>query len=293
MKEFLKGLVDMHIHGTPSGAPRIETWDYLGEMEQAGYRAIGLKEHFTPTVGAAYMINHCPAGCSVTVTGSLVLNNACGGFSLAAVDAACALDARMIILPTVSAANHLAYLKTVSGFGGGSLAVPEQPLTVLTGENMLRPEVAAILDYLGARGDITLSMGHISPKEIDVLLPAALAAGVRKVVVEHPYFIINATPEQVARWAALGAFINFTCSSLEGIGKNGRVSRDILCRTLETVPEDRLVISSDFGQPYNGSPVEGMRKMLEVLVRELGVPEKRVMDMTHGIPAYLLGLEAL
>lgn len=41
-----------------------------------------------------------------------------------------------------------------------------------------------------------------------------------------------------------------------------------------------------------GSPVEGMRKMLEVLVRELGVPEKRVMDMTHGIPAYLLGLGA-
>lgn len=290
MKTFLKGLVDMHIHGTPSAAPRIETWDYLMEMEQAGYRAIGLKEHFTPTAGPAYMINHCPDRLHIEVTGSLVLNNACGGFSLAAVDAACILDARMIIMPTVSAANHIAYLKTVSGFGGGSLSVPETPLTILDKSGSLKPEVTNILDYLKDRPAVALSTGHLSPAEIDALLPAALSAGIEKVVIEHPYFIIGATTGQVERWASLGAYINFTCSSLEGLGKNGRVPRQILEQTLKIVPEDHLVISTDFGQPYNGSPVEGMTRMLEILLQELHVPEKQVMQMTHEIPAYLLGL---
>lgn len=290
MNDFLKGLVDMHIHGTPSAAPRMETWEYLLEMEKAGYRAIGLKEHFTPTVGAAYMINHGPNRLHVKVTGSLVLNNACGGLNLAAVDAACTLGAPMIILPTVSSAHHIAYRKTVSSFGGGSLSVPEKPLEILDADGALLPEMSAILDYLGTRPEVTLSMGHISPREIQVLLPAALAAGLKKIVVEHPYFIIRATTEQVESWARLGAHINFTCSSLKGIGKNGQVPIEILKRTLEIVPEDRLVISTDYGQPYNGSPVEGMTRMLNLLLQDLHVPEKRIMKMTHEIPAYLLAL---
>lgn len=291
MRELLKGLVDMHIHGSPSLAPRIETWEYLQEMDQVGYRAIGFKEHFTPTVSAAYMINHCPCRLQVRVIGSLVLNNACGGFNLPAVDAACALGAKMIIMPTVSAENHASYLKTVTSFGGGHLSVSDNPVRILEQDGSLRKDVRQILTYLKAKPDVALSTGHISPEEIDVLLSEAQKAGIKKVVIEHPYFIVNASIGQVARWAEQGAYINFTCSSLEGNGKNGHVPLHILEKTLEIVPEGQMVISTDYGQPYNGSPVEGMLKMIRTLIKDLKVPESQVLKMTHETPGYLLGLD--
>lgn len=291
MEGFLNGLVDMHIHGTPSVAPRIETWEYLQEMDRAGYRAVGLKEHFIATTGFAWLINHSPAGIRTEVVGSLVLNNACGGLNVAAVAAAWAMGARVLYFPTVSAGNHCEYLKTASRFGGGSLTLPEQPIKVLKEDGTLTEKAASIVEFVKNKPELTLSMGHLGADEIDVLLPYALSAGVEKVVVDHPYFIIGASVAQVKRWSGLGAYINFTCSSLEGIGKNGRVPLELLGETLKAVPGDRLLVSTDFGQPYNGSPVEGMRRMIEILLKELKVPEKRVMDMTHRIPARLLSLE--
>lgn len=290
MRELLKGLVDMHIHGSPSIAPRMETWEYLQEMDEAGYRAIGFKEHFLPTTGAAYLFQHCPRRLQTEVIGSLVLNNAVGGFNIMAVDAACRMGARMIFMPTVSAQNHCEYLKHVKKFGGGSLSIPEKPMTVLNEKGFLRQDVIAILDYLGQKANITLSMGHLSPPEIDVLLPAAFSRGIKKIVIDHPYFILNASTKQVEDWGKQGVFINFTCSSLQGNGKNGQVPLKILEKTLEIVPEDQMVISSDYGQPYNGSPVKGMERMLETLIKDLKIPEQQVIKMTHETPAYLLAV---
>ena len=43
----------------------------------------------------------------------------------------------------------------------------------------------------------------------------ATAVGIKKLVADHPYFIIGAGIKQVERWEEKGAFINFTCSSLK------------------------------------------------------------------------------
>lgn len=292
MRGFLNGLVDIHIHGTPSAAPRIETWEFLKEMDEAGYRAIGLKEHFIPTTGAGYVFNNSPFRAKVEIVSSLVLNNAVGGLNLMAVDAACIMGAKVIYLPTVSAKNHCEFLKNASSFGGGKLSVSEKPIEIITRNGFLTEEVIAIVNYLKARPDITLSMGHLSSTEIDVLLPYAFSEGIKKVVVDHPYFIIGASINQVESWARQGAYINFTCSSLAGNGKNGHVPLAVLDRTLEIVPANRLVISTDYGQPYNGSPVVGMLKMLETLIKDLKVSEGRVMDMTHKLPGHLLSLNS-
>lgn len=290
MRELLKGLVDMHVHGSPSIAPRVETWDFLREMNEAGYKAICLKEHFIPTTGIAYTINNSRPSLKTQVIGSVVLNNALGGLNVSALDCAALLGARQVFLPTVSAKNHCDFLKTVKSFGGGGLSVPEKPIYMFRDDYGLTDEICSVIDYLAKHPELTLSMGHISAQEISVLLPYALEAGVEKVVIDHPYFILGASIDDVSRWSKLGAYINFTCSSLEGIGKNGHVPLETLERTLAEVPEDRLVISTDFGQPYNGSPVEGMYRMIEILINDLKVPERRVMDMTHALPSKLLGL---
>lgn len=290
MFELLNGLVDLHLHGSPSIAPRVETWDFLREMDQAGYKAFCLKEHFIPTTGIAYMVNTAPCASKTKVISSVVLNNALGGLNLTALDAAVAMGARQVFMPTVSAKNHCDYLKTVSKFGGGKLSVPENPIRILSNNGELVPEVLPIIDYLSRKPDLLFSMGHLSPDEIDALLPYALSKGVRKIIVDHPYFILNASIEDVKRWAAMGAYINFTASSLEGLGGNGHVPMAMLEQTLDVVPADRLVVSTDFGQPYNGSPVDGMYRMLRTLIHDLNVPESRVMAMTHTTPSMLLNI---
>jgi len=180
MRELLNGLVDMHIHGSPAVAPRMETWEFLREMDEAGYRGIGLKEHFIPTTGLASLINRSPCGIHTEVAGSLVLNNACGGLNLTVVDAAWAMGAKVIYLPTVSAKNHCDYLKTVSNFGGGSLTIPEKPIRILKEDGSLTDAVYPIVDYLKDRPELVLSMGHLSAEEIDVFLPFALSQGIKK-----------------------------------------------------------------------------------------------------------------
>ena len=290
MRELLKGLIDMHLHGSPSIAPRVETWDFLREMDEAGYKAVCIKEHFIPTTGLAYMINKAPCAPKTQVIGSVVFNNALGGLNLMALDAAVALGAKQIFMPTASAQHHLDYLKTVTKFNGGSLTVPEKPIKVIDSNGELIPEVLPIVAYMAERPDLLLSMGHLSPEEIDVLLPYAISQGVKKIVVDHPYFIIGASVQQVKKWAEMGAYINFTCSSLKGLGGNGHVPINVLEETLDVVSDDQMLITTDFGQPYNGSPVEGMYKMICTLINDLHVSEQRVMKMTHSIPTMLLGL---
>ncbi|MGE4353730.1 MAG: DUF6282 family protein [Oscillospiraceae bacterium] len=290
MRELLDGLVDLHIHGSPSIVPRIETWKFLKEMDEAGYRAVCLKDHFIPTTGIAYTINHSENAPTTKVLSSVVLNNALGGLNVLALDAAVTLGARQVFMPTVSAKNHCEYLKTVTSFGGGGLAMPEKPIYILDKTGRLKPEVFPVVEYMKKHPELLFSMGHLSSEEIDVLLEYALSCGLTKIVVDHPYFIIGASVAQVKRWSRMGAYINFTCSSLEGLGKNGHVPIDVLKETLDVVPDERLLISTDFGQPYNGSPVAGMSRMIHVLLDDLKIPESRVIAMTHSLPAMLLGL---
>ncbi len=290
MRALLHGLIDMHVHGSPSIAPRVETWGFLKEMDDAGYRACCLKEHFIPTTGIAYIVKHAPCAPKTELMSSVVLNNSLGGLNITAVDTALALGARQVFMPTVSAANHLEYLKTVTKFGGGKLSLPERPICLLGVDGQLTSEAKAVADFMTAHKDVVLSMGHVSPAEIDAFLGYAVSLGLTKLIVDHPYFILGAAIEDVKRWAGMGVYINFTASSLEGIGGNGHVPVSILKRTLEEVPSDHLVITTDFGQPYNGSPVEGMYRMISFMVKELKVSEETVHLMTHETPAYLLGL---
>lgn len=290
MRELLKGLVDMHLHGSPSVAPRIETWDFLREMDEAGYRAVCLKEHFIPTTGIAYIMNKAPCTPKTQVLGAVVLNNPLGGLNVFVLDSAVAFGAKQVFMPTVSAQNHCDFLKTVTRFGGGSLTIPEKPIRIIDNEGKLIPEVLPVIDYMKKHTELLFSMGHLGPDEIDALLPYAIRQGVKKVVIDHPYFIIGATVDQVKRWSDMGAYINFTCSSLAGLGGNGHVPISVLEETLDVVPSDRMIISTDYGQPYNGSPVEGMYRMICTLIKDLHVSEQRVMDMTHSIPSMLLGI---
>jgi len=48
-------------------------------------------------------------------------------------------------------------------------------------------------------------------------------------------------------------------------------------------------MATDFGQPYNPNPVDGMRQFIKVMMA-LGMSEQEVDIMTRKNPARLLGI---
>ena len=72
----MNGVVDLHLHGMPSLVQRMNPWDYVMEMDAAGYRACVLQDHSGSTAGLAYAIEHAPVRHTIQVFGTLVMNAA-------------------------------------------------------------------------------------------------------------------------------------------------------------------------------------------------------------------------
>jgi len=60
--------------------------------------------------------------------------------------------------------------------------------------------------------------------------------------------------------------------------------------TIHRMGAEHCVLSTDLGQVYNPSPVQGMR-MFIVNLLQLGISEKEIDLMTRKNPAMLLGLD--
>ncbi|MGH8021407.1 MAG: DUF6282 family protein, partial [Opitutaceae bacterium] len=168
---LLKGVIDLHVHTMPDVRPR--RFDDVQQAKLAravGATAIVLKSHQFPTVDRAYHTQaHVP---EVRVSGGLVLNIAVGGINPAAVRVACHQGARLIWMPTLDARNH----RQREGWNDGIDVVVDGRLV---------PAAREVLRIV-ADHDVALATGHLSPEEIRVVIEEASAAGVRRLIVNHP-----------------------------------------------------------------------------------------------------------
>jgi hypothetical protein len=112
----------------------------------------------------------------VEVFGSITLNRSVGGINPFAVDYALKMGAKTVWLPTIDAINH----KQKEGKIGG--------IDVVVNGKVI-PELKAILKII-AEKNVTLATGHLSPKEIYIVIKEARKLGVQKIVVTHPEFHI-------------------------------------------------------------------------------------------------------
>ena len=294
-RDFLNGVVDIHIHAGPSVANRkVDALEMLRQAEEAGYAGFLVKDHYVPSTHGCLMVEkHFSTGCRVF--SSVAMNNSMGGFNLNALDAAYNMGAKIAYMPTVSSKLHIDGHKGKSFHGSGAMTAEETPIYYLDGDGKLIPEVLDVLDYMAAHPDFVLATGHGSPAEIDVLIDEAFARGVKKIVVNHPHFSINASEEQVVRWARAGAFIEITAME-HGMVLEDRDdlfnSIDLVKRVMDSgIPAERIVISSDFGQAVSPYPVEGMYKFLDLLYSTVGIDEDTLTIMVKDNPARLMGMK--
>lgn len=290
----MKGTVDIHVHAGPSVSNRsVDTGDMMLKAREFGYDAFVTKDHYFPSMMGAEMITKFMGEGECRAFGCIVLNNSVGGINVHAVDAACAMGAKIVFMPTVSALNHINHHKKKTFVGAGRLKLPETPIYYLDEKGELKPEVVRVLEYLAEYyPDVTLGTGHGTVEETDKLLERAFGLGLRKVLVNHPFFNIEGTIEDMTRWAEQGAFIELNAVVFNDVEEAPHhLPFSIVEDVYRSVGYERIVVDSDMGQAIYMPPTEGLRKFAGLIRERCGADDEQMYVMLHKNPAYLIGLE--
>jgi len=295
MSDLFKGVVDMHVHGSPSVAVRRNTPDFMRDMGKLGYKAFVLKDHYNPSAGVCNMLNQwLSKETGVTACGSIILNNAVGGLNLYAVDFAVNMGTKIVSFPTISAKCHIDTMKSLSFAGSGkgmSTSETDNPLTVLDNKGELKKEAVGIIEYLAKRPEVCLWTGHLNMEEIDRVAECAFSKGIKKLYANHPYWMINAPMEHIKTWADKGMYIELNMGVLAPWSDGTLpIDPEVVLEIIRTFPPKQLILATDFGQMGNPLPTDGMKSYFEFLMNK-GVTETQINTMAKETPAYLLGLD--
>lgn len=197
-------------------------------------------------------------------------------------------------LPTISTRAHIC----VHEEEGENLKFPTNnsglrhtsELGILDADGNVKPEVDDILEVIASH-DTMMSLGHLDPDQIDVLVPRAAAAGVTRILVNHPNFVIQAEPERARRWVEAGAVIEHSICQYDERSSFYQPDLGIptLLRFIEAAGIDNTLLGSDLGQRNNPYPVEAYATLVRGLL-DAGLPAADVRKLVATNPGKLLGL---
>jgi imidazolonepropionase-like amidohydrolase len=278
-EELLKDSLDLHIHVGPDPRHnrRVTAYEAAMQARDAGMRGIVLKSHHYVTTPVTTLIGDLVTG--IEVYGSLVLNTDIGGLNPVMVELAGKIGTKMVWMPTLTSRCELEK-RGIKGKG----------IFILDEAGSLLPVVIEILELI-KRYDMTLATGHISVPEVFALLAAARSIGLPRTVVTHPLsysFGCGATIEEQKRMAGTGVFIEHCINCT--MPANDRIDPKTMVAAIRTVGAENCIMSTDFGQPYHPTPVEGMR-MFVAMMLHLGLTEEEIICMVRTNPAKALGLQ--
>jgi hypothetical protein len=289
---ILKGGIDLHVHPAPSPLPRrIDAVEAAQAAEGIGMRAIVVKSHHHSTVTDVLALGRDLDGLPVKVFGGIALNSAVGGLNPHAVDLALKLGGRIVWFPTIGSPQHIAHHAAHPDLKFPKLAVhvrEERPVDVLDESGELRPEVHDIIGLIKEH-DAILASGHMAPDRILAVFEAAHAAGVTKLLVNHPNFVVEATHEQGKRFVELGAVIEHSLCMYDDRSSFYNWDIDVLLGWIRAVGADRSTLGSDLGQMKNPLPSEAFTNIVGQLL-EAGLSEGELESMVRRNPARLLDM---
>ncbi|MDQ3865719.1 MAG: DUF6282 family protein [Actinomycetota bacterium] len=291
---ILEGAVDLHVHPAPSPLPRrIGAAEAARLAGEAGFRAIVVKSHHHSTVTDVLALQAEGAIPSdVHVFGGVALNGAVGGINPKAVDLALKLGGKIVWFPTIGSPKHIRHHAEHPDLKFPKLAVqlkPEEPIEILAdGEGRVRDEVYAVLESV-KEADAILASGHLAPDRITALFRAAREVGVERLLVNHPNFVVEASPEDGKRWVELGAYIEHSLCMYDEESSFYQWDVETLVAWIEAIGPARSILGSDLGQMDNPLPTESFRKIVAKLL-DRGVREDDVRRLVGSNAAQLLGV---
>ncbi|WP_156840565.1 DUF6282 family protein [Novosphingobium aquimarinum] len=285
---LLKGAIDLHCHSGPSVMPRrLNHVEAIKEGEEAGLRAILFKDHYYSVTPVAALLDEIMPGSVKLLTG-VPLNNTVGGLNPYAVEHGFKLGAKIVWMPTFSAANHIRQSHRKQFLPTKDKMLAPTMLTVVDERGDLKDEVKQILDQIAAY-DAVLSAGHLHISEIWPLFAEAKRRGVQRLLVNHPTFLIGCNAADMAELAKMGAFLEHSSCMWAGVqGKN--YTLESLRDCIEAGGVAQTIIGSDLGQVGNPTPVEGLRHVIQMLI-DLDYTDTDIRQLIAGNAARLVGLD--
>lgn len=291
VKRVLQGAVDLHCHSGPSPMPRRVTHvEAARQAAESGFRAMIAKCHYHSTVFDILSMQDQLAGVPIELYGGVVLNSQVGGLNPHAADLAFKMGGRIVWFPTISSTAHLRHAGRDEAIRAHFVprGVMESELVDIFGDDGdLVPEVARILQ-IAKDADGIVSAGHLAPDRAIAMLEQARAMGLRKLVVSHPNYIIEADKDTEAqRFVELGAVIEH-CLGLYVDGKHFDFQE--LLDWINAIGPEHTTLCSDLGQVGNPLPMDAFATICEQLL-DSGISEADVRKMVVDNPSRLLGLD--
>ncbi|MGN9910251.1 DUF6282 family protein [Phytohabitans sp. LJ34] len=286
---LLVGAVDLHQHPGPSPFPRrMSILDAARDAAGAGFRAIVAKSHHHSMVSDILALRSAGlADLPIEVFGGIALNRTVGGLNPYAVELALRMGGRVVWFPTLTSAAHVRHHEEHdTGFPTSVVKLrPQEVISILDESGAVLPVVRDILSVVASE-DAVLTCGHLGVTESQRLIDAALEAGVRRIVVNHPCFVVGASVEQAAAWARQGVYIEHCAVMYFGRPERRRDLGELLS-FVEAVGAGQTIMSSDSGQKDNPLPVTLYRRAVRGML-DAGVSAADARQMVGTNAAQLL-----
>lgn len=142
--------------------------------------------------------------------------------------------------------------------------LPPIPLSVLDENGKLTRETNEVLDVIAA-GDIILAGGHLGVHEQKIMFAEAKRRGVKKMLVNHPTYVIGCSDEDMLELTRMGVFLEHSiCMLIECKGR--KHTPDQVAHIIRLVGVDNTILGSDLGLVGMPRPIEGYREIVRLLL---------------------------
>jgi hypothetical protein len=276
----LVGAIDLHVHSDPDSYRRsVDPFEAAANAKARGMRGIVLKNHFSQTAGLAYLVRKQIPG--IEVFGGIALNTPVGGINPEAVRHMTEIRGgygKIVWMPTHDSEQEVTTLKE------------KRPFVAVSRNGTLLPAVLEVLDLIAAH-NLVLATGHVSAKELVLLLAAAKAHHVTRIIVTHPTLgeqFTFLTLAQMKAAAQQGAYIEFVSYFAFEPGTDADIKKT--ADTIRAIGPSSVIISSDTG--LAGRPLHPDALALAArALRKQGFSEADLNRMFKENPARVLGLK--
>lgn len=286
----LDGTVDLHCHSGPSPFPR--RFDHVEasyDGARINMRAILCKSHHHNTVMDLLAMRAQLANAPTPMYGGVALNSEVGGVNPSAVAVAINMGGRCVWGPTVSAAQHIKAHSHDDGFPSASGNLHEKEESIFDAAGNVSEQTDAVTRLIADAG-ILLTGGHLDGESMKALFKTARDNGVKRLLLHHPDFIVNASDSDIETMIGYGAFVEHELSMYHPAVSAPGFPIEQLVNWIDKIGPERTVIDSDLGQKGNPLPVDAYIYIVQQLL-DHGVTESAVRQMICRNPAFLLGLE--
>lgn len=286
--EILDGTVDLHCHPGPN--PFAREFDHVEaakDAERLNMRGILVKSHHHNTVMDLLAMERELANVKTPTFGGVALNAQIGGINPYAVAMCLRMGGRAVWFPTFSSRQHCEH--DHHGFPESTVEIPNRIVDIRDSDGVIVDEVYEVIDLI-VENDALLSAGHLSVRDAKAVFEIAKSRGVRRMILSHPNFVIDADSAECRELTEIGAFVEHEVGMYDPEGFR-KWDPSILLDWIRTVGAENTVLASDLGQKGRPMPSDAfMRVGHELLERGLTVDELR--QVTSRNPAFLLGLDA-